>query len=132
MQPSEPAMSERIVQLASFDIRPGKLEVFKQAIRKAVAFAESQGPQLVVETYIDEDSMRASSLQILPSSKAVLAHWKMADPYIRDVMESCIMRRLDVYGEPNEEVMLGLLSLIEQGIPVTVTPAFVGFRRGHH
>lgn len=125
-------MSERIVQLASFDIRPGKLEVFKQAIRKAVAFAESQGPQLVVETYIDEDSMRASSLQILPSSKAVLAHWKMADPYIRDVMESCIMRRLDVYGEPNEEVMLGLLSLIEQGIPVTVTPAFVGFRRGHH
>lgn len=125
-------MSERIVQLASFDIRPGKLEVFKQAIRKAVAFAESQGPQLVVETYIDEDSMRASSLQILPSSKAVLAHWKMADPYIRDVMESCIMCRLDVYGEPNEEVMLGLLSLIEQGIPVTVTPAFVGFRRGHH
>ncbi|MFE0015526.1 hypothetical protein ACFWXH_11815 [Mesorhizobium sp. NPDC059054] len=125
-------MSERIVQLASFDIRPGKLEVFKQAIRKAVAFAESQGPQLAVETYIDEDSMRASSLQIMPSSKAVLAHWKMADPYIRDVMENCIMRRLDVYGEPNEEVMLGLLSLIEQGIPVTVTPAFVGFRRGHH
>lgn len=125
-------MSKRIMQLASFDIRPGKLEVFKQAVRKAVAFAEAQGPQLVVETYIDEDSMRASSLQIMPSSQAVLTHWKMADPYICQVMESCIMRRLDVYGEPNEEVMLGLLSLVEQGIPVTVTPAFVGFRRGHH
>lgn len=125
-------MSKRIVQLSSFDIRPGKLERFKQALRKAVAFAESQGPQLAVDTYIDEDSMRASSLQIMPSSEAVLAHWKMADPYIREVMESCIMRRLDVYGEPNEEVMLGLLSLVEQGVPVTVTPAFVGFSRGHH
>lgn len=125
-------MSQRIVQLSSFDIRPGKLERFKQAIRKAVAFAESQGPQLVVETYIDEDSMRANSLQIMPNSEAMLRHWKMADPYILEVMESSIMRRLDVYGEPNEEVMLGLLSLVEQGIPVTVTPAFVGFRRGHH
>lgn len=125
-------MSQRIMQLSSLDIRPGKLEQFKQAIREAVAFAESHGPQIVVETFIDEESMRANSLQIMPNSEAVLAHWKMADPYIRDVMESCIMRRLDVFGEPNEEVMLGLLSLIEQGIPVTVTPAFVGFRRGHH
>ena len=119
-------MSQRIVQLS------GKLESFKQAIRNAVTFAEAHGPQLVVETFIDEESMRANSLQILPSSEAVLAHWRLADPYIRDVMESCIMRRLDVYGEPNEEVMLGLLSLVEQGIPVTVTPGFVGFRRGHH
>ncbi|PLP60670.1 hypothetical protein CYK37_05990 [Mesorhizobium loti] len=125
-------MSQRIIQLSSFDIRPGKLEQFKEAIRKAVAFAEAQGPQLVVETFIDEDSLRAHSLQVMPSSEAILAHWKIADPHIREVMESCIMRRLDVYGEPNEEVMLGLLSLIEQGIPVTVTPAFVGFRRGHH
>jgi hypothetical protein len=125
-------MSQRIVQLSSFDIRPGKLEPFKQAIRNAVTFAEAHGPQLVVETFIDEESMRANSLQILPSSEAVLAHWRLADLYIRDVMESCIMRRLDVYGEPNEEVMLGLLSLVEQGIPVTVTPGFVGFRRGHH
>lgn len=125
-------MSQRIVQLSSFDIRPGKLEPFKQAIRNAVTFAEAHGSQLVVETFIDEESMRANSLQMLPSSEAVLAHWRLADPYIRDVMESCIMRRLDVYGEPNEEVMLGLLSLVEQGIPVTVTPGFVGFRRGHH
>ena len=64
------------------------------------------------------------------SSFAILQHWRIAAPHIRDVMESCGMRRLDVYGQPSEEVILGLLSLIEQGVPVTITPGFVGFRRG--
>ena len=119
-------MSRRIVQISSFDILPGKLEQFKDAIRKAVAFAEANGPQLVVETFVDDEAMRAHSLQIMPSSEAILEHWRIADPHIRDVMESCVMRRLDVYGQP----ILGLLSLIEQGVPVTITPGFVGFRRG--
>lgn len=123
-------MSRRIVQISSFDILPGKLEQFKDAIRKAVAFAEANGPQLVVETFVDDEAMRAHSLQIMPSSEAILEHWRIADPHIRDVMESCVMRRLDVYAQPSEEVMLGLLSLIEQGVPVTITPGFVGFRRG--
>ncbi|HEX6011168.1 MAG TPA: hypothetical protein VFY87_05045 [Geminicoccaceae bacterium] len=122
-------MSERIMQISTFEIHKGELEAFKDSVTKAVAFAEANGPQLLVEVYIDEGVIRAHSCQIQPDSEAVLAHWRLSDPYIRGVMESCTMQRLDMYGRPNDAVMEGLRPLLEQGITVTVTPDFVGFGR---
>ena len=87
-------MSDRILQTSTFDIRVGKLEAFKESVRKAVLFAEAEGPQLWVQTYIDEAAMRAHSCQIMADSEAILRHWRMSDPYITAVMESCVMRRL--------------------------------------
>ena len=37
-------MSERIMLITSFDIHPGRLAAFKDAIAKAVAFARDHGP----------------------------------------------------------------------------------------
>ncbi|MFC6964469.1 hypothetical protein ACFQL7_24530 [Halocatena marina] len=116
------------MQLSTFDITEGKLEAFKASIEKSVTFTEENGPQLLVEVYIDEENMQAHSCQIQPDSESILAHWDMSEPYIDDVMEACTMKRLDIYGQPNDEVMAGLEELAEK-IPVTVTPHFTGFSR---
>ncbi|MGK5628897.1 hypothetical protein [Streptomyces sp. URMC 123] len=42
-------------------ISDGHLESFRDAISKAVAFAEQHGPQLMVETFLDEERMLAHS-----------------------------------------------------------------------
>lgn len=120
-------MSERIMQISTFDIDEGKLEPFKQSIAKAVAFAEAHGPQLLVEVYIDEGAMRAHSYQIMTNSEAILAQWKLSDPYIRGVMDNCRMRRLDIYGQPSLEVLQGLSPLKDEGVDVTITPSFAGY-----
>lgn len=122
-------MSDRIMQLSTFEILPGRLEAFRESIRKAVAFAEARGPQLLVAVYVDEPGMRAYSCQIQPDSEAILAHWKMSDPYIKGVMDNCNMQRLDMYGEPSDEVIEGIRPLRDQGVEVSVTPGFVGFDR---
>lgn len=122
-------MSDQIIQLSTFAIRDGKLRQFRDSIRKAVSFAKENGRQLLVEVFIDADSMRAHSLQIMPDSPSILRHWQLADPYISEVMESCDMLELQVFGQPSQEVLDGLASLPDQGVKLTVTPRFEGFSR---
>ncbi|MFD3530763.1 hypothetical protein [Streptomyces sp. NPDC058664] len=70
-------------------ITEGHLEGFREAIAKAVDFAEPHGPQLMVQTFLDEERMLAHSFQLYRDSDAVRLHWKLADPYIQEVMEHC-------------------------------------------
>ncbi len=122
-------MSDRILQITTFKIYPGKLHAFKESIKIAVKFAEEQGPQLLVEVYIDEANMRAHSCQIQRDSEAILAHWRMSDPYIRTVMENCTLTHIEIYGNPNDAVLKGMHPIVQEGVTLKVTPAFVGFGR---
>lgn len=112
----------------TMQVTSGHLEKFEQAVHQAVEFVEQYGPQLMVEVFIDEEHMLAYSFQLYRDSESILVHWKMSDPYIRDVMEHCTVQRLDVYGEPGEAVAEGLGSFGED-VTVTVTPRFHGFTR---
>ncbi|MCE8014361.1 hypothetical protein HOP54_06200 [Halomonas daqingensis] len=122
-------MSEIILQITTFSIHHGQLERFKESIEKAVEFARRNGPQLLVEVYIDEDRMRAKSIQIQRDSEAILAHWKISDPYIQDVMKSCTLLHIDMYGDPNQEVLDGMKPLLRDGVTMNVMSGFVGFGR---
>ena len=98
-------------------------------MRNSLEFIEANGPQPMVEVYVDEGSMRAFSFQFFPDSEAMLSHWLMSDPYIRDVSRHITVERLDLYGQPNDAVMEGLRPFSEDGVVVTVTPNFAGFAR---
>lgn len=124
----ERPMSEHIMQLSTFEINQSELEAFKSSIEKSVTFAEENGPQLLVEVYIDEENMRAHSCQIQPDSESMLAHWELSESYIDDVMQHCTAKRVDIYGQPNDEVTEGIEELAEE-IPMTLTPHFTGFSR---
>ncbi len=108
-------------------ITEGHLAGFKGAVREAVEFAEQHGPQLMVQTFIDEQQMLAYSYQLYRDSESVLVHWRLSDPYISKVMEHCTVEKFDVYGQPSEEVMKGLNQLGES--LTTVKPRIVGFVR---
>lgn len=122
-------MSKRVLQITTFRIHPGKLDEFKESIRRAVEFAEEYGPQLLVEVYVDEARMRAFSCQIQRDSEAILAHWRMSDPYIQKVMENCTLTHIEIYGNPSEAVLVGMRPIIQEGVTLKVTPSLVGFGR---
>jgi hypothetical protein len=73
--------------------------------------------------------MRAHSFQLYADSEAVRTHWKLSDPYIADVMEHCSVERLDVYGDPDQEVREALGPTTGGPFPHSVTPLFTGFLR---
>lgn len=113
----------------TMQIEQGKLEEFKESVKSSLAFVEANGPQLMVEVYVDEENMRAYSFQFYRDSESILSHWQMSDPYIRDVMQHITVKRLNIYGQPNDAVMEGVRPFSEDGVIVTVTPHFAGFTR---
>ncbi len=122
-------MSDSIMLINTMQIEQSKLEDFKQSVKNSLAFVEANGPQLMVEVYVDEKNLRAYSFQFYRDSESILSHWEMSDPYIRDVMEHITVKRLDIYGQPDDAVMEGVQPFSQDGVIVTVTPHFAGFTR---
>lgn len=109
-------------------ITEGHLDGFREAIAKAVAFAEKNGPQLMVQVFVDEQRMTGHSFQLFRDSDAVRVHQRLADPYIQEVMEHCRVERFEVYGEPDD----GVLASVRQGIgegELALAPRTAGFGR---
>lgn len=122
-------MSSAILLINTMDITPGHLAQFRESVQASIDFVREHGPQLMVEVYVDEQALRAYSFQLHRDSESILSHWKLSDPHIRNVMQHTSVRRLDIYGQPNEEVMAGMRPFADTGVTVTVTPYFTGFNR---
>ncbi|MFM9368651.1 hypothetical protein [Streptomyces sp. Da 82-17] len=110
-------------------ITDGHLDGFRAAIADAVDFARRHGPQLMVETFVDEERMLAHSLQIYRDSDAVRLHWKLADPYIQEVMKHCRVEHFEVFGEPDADVREGLRTGLGDQAPPSYAPRAAGFLR---
>ncbi|MER7623753.1 hypothetical protein [Streptomyces sp. NPDC126503] len=110
-------------------ITDGHLDDFRDAVSKAVAFAEQHGPQLMVQTFVDEERMRAHSFQLYRDSDAVRLHWKLADPFIQDVMRHCRVERFEVFGEPDADVAAGVRAALGEQCALTFSPRIAGFVR---
>lgn len=67
-------MSESILLINTMQIRQGELEDFKESVKRSIEFVETNGPQLLVEVYVDEENMQAYSVQFYPDSEAMLFH----------------------------------------------------------
>lgn len=117
--------SDRLLFRNTMRITPGHLEEFKAAILDAVGFAEQHAPQLLVDVFIDERDLAATSFQLYPDSDAVLRHWELSDPYIAEVMLHCSVERFEVFGEPSQAVLDGLGRT--SGLTATITPRLVGY-----
>ena len=111
-------------------ITEGHLEGFRSAVEKAVMFVEEHGPQLAVQVFIDDERLVAHSFQLYPDSSAIVRHWSLSDPYIREVMAHCTVERLEMYGEPEEDVVGDAFRPDVAGdVPRTVVPRLIGFVR---
>ncbi|MET9952122.1 hypothetical protein ABZ135_11320 [Streptomyces sp. NPDC006339] len=110
-------------------ITEGHLDAFRSAIERAVSFARQHGPQLMVQTFLDEDRLLAHSFQLYRDSDAVRTHWRLADPYIQEVMAHCRVSRFEVFGEPDADVTEGIRSALGDHCELTFLPRVAGFAR---
>jgi hypothetical protein len=119
---------EMIMFRNTMRINEGHLQAFKRAIVDAVDFVERHGPQLMVQTFIDEERMLAFSYQLYRDSGAILEHWRLADPYIAQVMEHCAVAEFQIHGEPSQAVKERMHGMLENG-RATQTRRLAGFVR---
>jgi quinol monooxygenase YgiN len=99
-------MSEPIVFIDRSEIREGKLEELKTAMKELAEFVEANEPRTIAyDVYFDEAGSRVTVVQVHPDSASMEFHMKAAGhlfPRFADLLELVTM---DVYGEPSEELL---------------------------
>lgn len=99
---------------------------FKKAIYNAVEFAQKNAPQLMVQVFIDEKLGLAYSFQLYQNSDDILKHWEVSDENIGEVMKYCEVKKFEVYGNPSEEVIDGILGSVDRD-KISFIPELIGF-----
>jgi quinol monooxygenase YgiN len=119
------SLDQRLIFRNTMKITAGHLDEFRRAITDAVEFARANAPQLMVDVFIDEADLEATSFQVYRDSDSVLRHWQLSDPYIANVMRHCTVAAFEVFGTPSDEVRAGLGQ--SSNMDVRITPRLIGY-----
>lgn len=99
-------MSQPIVYIDRSEIREGKLEQLKAAIKELVDFVYANEPQLISYSFYFNDSATQMTLvAIHPDSASMEFHMKVAGPAFRKFVDFIDLSAIEVYGPLNDAVL---------------------------
>jgi hypothetical protein len=126
-------MSEPIVYIDRSDVREGKLEEVKAAIKGLVAFVEEHNQRIIdYRFFIDDAADRMTLVAIHPDPAALEFHLDVGAAEFRKMTDLIELRSIEVFGTPGERVMEQLrqkAEMLGEGGSVTVHAASTGFTR---
>ena len=121
-------MTQPIVFISHSSIRDGRVDGFRDFIRRGAPMLEADKPGTVAFlAYLDEDGSEASIVHVFPNAAAMSAHLEgvqerseEADAFIRTTA-------YEIYGSPDPKVVQMMRAFAERsGVPLTVHPEHVG------
>jgi quinol monooxygenase YgiN len=120
-------MSENIHIRAYFNIEKNNVEQFKKLIKEMSEVVETNEPEtLEYRFYLNEDETKCVAHETYADSKAALTHNDSAasKTILPSIFNICQLNRLDVYGNPSDELKMVLAGLNSQ-----IFNLFTGFSR---
>jgi len=125
-------MSEFIVYIDSSEIRRGKLEELKVAIKELVEFVKDREPQLIsYNFYIDETGTRITLVAVHPDAASMEFHMNVAGPAFRKFTEMINLATIEIYGQLSDMLLEQLhkkAQMLGRGT-VIVHNQYAGFTR---
>lgn len=98
-------MSE-LVSIDVSDVREGKLEALKEAMRDLVEFVDANEPlPIAYHVYLNEQGTRMTVFQIHPDSASMELHMKVAGSEFPKLSEFLALSRIDIYGKPSDRLL---------------------------
>jgi quinol monooxygenase YgiN len=125
-------MSDPIVVIDTSEIREGKLEELKTAVKELVEFVDAnEADPIAYNIYFDENGTRMTVVQIHPSSASMEFHMKVAAPVFRRFTELLTLSRVDFYGKPSDRLLEQTRQKARMlgNAPVVVNEVHGGFAR---
>jgi quinol monooxygenase YgiN len=125
-------MSDPIIVIDTSEIREGKLEELKTAVKELVEFVEAnEADPIAYNIYFDENGTRMTVVQIHPSSASMEFHMKVATPVFRRFTELLTLSRVDFYGKPSDRLLEQMRQKARMlgNAPVVVNDVHAGFAR---
>ena len=121
-------MSEPIVFISHFRVKPGQLDALKPYLREGSATLRADMPRTVAFlAYIDEPGTRASIVHVFPDSDAMDLHFEGAEDRSRGAYELLEPDGWEIYGTPSAAA----LAMMREGaaaaaVHLTVEPGYIG------
>lgn len=117
-------MSGPFVFISHGRIKPGKLDDFKAYAERFVLGVDEREPRILAfNTYLDAAGEQYTSLQVHPDAASMAYHMKVMADEIGAAFEYVDSNSVEVYGEPNEEVLAMMRNIAD--VPVTRRPFYV-------
>lgn len=99
-------MPELIVYVDNSEIREGRLEELKRAMKELVEFVEANEPRLIAyNAYFNEDATRMTVIHVHPDSASLEFHMKVAGSLFPKFAEFMKLLTIDVYGQPSDALV---------------------------
>jgi hypothetical protein len=120
-------MTQPIVFISHSAVRDGRVEGFRELIRRGAPQLEADKPGTVAFlAYLDEGGSQASIVHVFPDAEAMNAHLEgvqerseEADAFIRTTA-------YEIYGAPDQRVVQMMRAFAERsGVPLTLHPEHV-------
>ncbi len=114
-------MAAPFIVITTVAIKEGKLEGFKQFVRKFFQVIEANEPRLLaMDAYVNEAGTEATLVQVYPDAAAMQAH-EQARRHFLDATTS-----VQVYGKPSEVYLEKARQMAASGVAVIVKPEHLG------
>lgn len=95
-------MSEPVIIIDTSEIRKGKAEELKAAMKALAAFAGANEPRMIAyQVYLNEDETRVTVIQVHPDAASAEFHMNVGGPSFPGFTELVQMATLDIYGRPS-------------------------------
>jgi hypothetical protein len=126
-------VSDAIVYIDRSDIRDGKVEDVKTAIKALVEFIDAHNPKLIdYRFFIDDATGRMILVATHPDSTALEFHMEVGGPEFRKLSGLITLRSIEVFGRPSNRAMQQLhekAEMLGEDGSVSVHEQFAGFTR---
>jgi quinol monooxygenase YgiN len=99
-------MAEPIIYVDRSEIRKGKIDELKAAIKELSDFVEAHEPQIIAyNVYITNDGAAMTVLHVHADSASLETHMKIAGPKFSKFINLIRLGRIEIYGSPSVELL---------------------------
>src|SRR5215218_7708072 len=99
-------MAEPLVSIDVSEVREGKLEALKVAMRDLVEFVNVKEPlPIAYHVYLNEGGTRLTVFQIHPDSASMEFHMEVAGSEFPHFADLLALSRIDIYGTPSDRLL---------------------------
>lgn len=116
-------MSEAIVFISTHKIREGKLDSFREHIRKGAEVMKANKPHTVAFLpYLNEEGSEVSIVHVFPNAEAMAQHMEGVGERAQGAAAFLEFQLLEVYGSPSDEVLQVMKQAPESGVTFRLRP----------
>ena len=116
-------MDGNIIFVGTYSLPENRFDEWDAAIRDMVDFVKANVPRLIsFDVFISADMSEATSIYVHPDADSFAEHMKAAATRVNAGAQMVSVVRIDVYGDPGEQVIARLQQVSEASnhFPVSV------------